>query len=78
MERVNNRYLWDKREGYYFIEWWEGKRRCRQLAGQTPSQATEAQRRKRNELIGEMATGGRQRLSPTLKKRKRLLVFPMP
>jgi hypothetical protein len=30
--------------------------------GQTLSQATEAQRRKRNELIGEMATGGRQRL----------------
>ena len=60
LEQVNNRYVWDKREGSYFIEWWDGKRRCRQLAGQTPSQATEAQRRKRNELIGEQATGGRR------------------
>jgi len=63
LQRVNNRYVWDKREGHYFIEWWEGKRRCRELAGQTPSQATEAQRRKRNELIGEMAIGGKQRPS---------------
>ncbi len=62
LQRVNSRYVWDKREGYYYIEWWEGRRRCRQLAGQTPTQATETQRRKRNELIGEMATGGRQRL----------------
>ena len=42
LQRVNNRYVWDKREGHYFIEWWEGKRRCRELAGQTPSQAIEA------------------------------------
>lgn len=61
LPRVNGRYVWDKREGYYFIEWWEGKRRCRELAGQTPSQATEAQRRKRNELIGELAMGGAHR-----------------
>ena len=26
LPRVNNRYVWDKREGHYFIEWWEGKR----------------------------------------------------
>jgi integrase len=65
LPRVNNRYVWDKREGYYYIEWWEGRKRCRQIAGQTPIQATEAQRRKRNELIGEMATGGRQRLGPS-------------
>ena len=25
------RYVWDKREGHYFIEWWEGKRRRREL-----------------------------------------------
>jgi hypothetical protein len=31
LQRVNNRYVWDKREGHYFIEWWEGKRRCREL-----------------------------------------------
>ena len=62
LPRVNNRYVWDKRVGYYYIEWWEGRKRCRQIAGQTPTQATETQRRKRNELIGEMATGGRRRL----------------
>ena len=62
LQRVNSRYVWDKREGYYYIEWWEGRRRCRQPAGQTPTQATDTKRRKRNELIGEMATGGRQRL----------------
>lgn len=61
LPRVNGRYVWDKREGHYFIEWWEGRRRCRELAGQTPAQATEAQRRKRNELIGEMAMGGARR-----------------
>lgn len=61
LPRVNGRYAWDKREGYYFIEWWEGRRRCRELAGQTPTQAIEAQRRKRNELIGELAMGGARR-----------------
>jgi len=46
LRQLNGRYVWDKRDGHYFIEWWEGKRRRRELAGQTPSQATEAQRRK--------------------------------
>jgi hypothetical protein len=23
LQRVNNRYVWDKREGHYFIEWWK-------------------------------------------------------
>src|SRR5262249_10886105 len=59
LEKIGNRYLWDKRPGYYFIEWWEGKKRLREMAGQTPSEATEAQRRKRNELIGEMVSGGK-------------------
>lgn len=60
LERIGNRYLWDKRPGYYFIEWREGKKRLREMAGLTPSEATEAQRRKRNELIGEMIAGGKQ------------------
>jgi len=60
LDKVKNKYVWDTREGHYFLEWWEGKKRCRELAGQTPSEALEAQRRKRNEIIGEMVAGGRQ------------------
>jgi integrase/recombinase XerD len=59
LEKIGDRYLWDKRPGYYYIEWWEGKKRHTEMAGQTPSEATEAQRRKRNELIGEMVSGGK-------------------
>ena len=59
IDRIGKRYVWDKQPGYYFVEWWEGKRRRRERAGETPSQTLEAQRRKRNELIGEMATAGR-------------------
>lgn len=76
LQRVKNRYVWDKREGFYYIEWWEGRRRCRQLAGQTPTQASEAQRRKRNELIGEMATGGRQRLSAAVQEEEAFTRIP--
>jgi integrase len=39
------------------VEWWEGRKRRRKRAGETPSQALEAQRRKRNELIGELVSG---------------------
>ena len=53
----------DKRLGHYFLEWWDGKKPCRENAGETPSQALEAQRRKTNELIGEMLTGA-TRLKP--------------
>jgi len=60
LDKVKNKYVWDTREGHYFLEWWEGKKRCRELAGQTPSEALEAQRRKRNEIIGEMVAGGKQ------------------
>jgi len=76
LQRVKNRYVWDKREGFYYIEWWEGRRRCRQLAGQTPTQASEAQRRKRNELIGEMATGGRQPLSAAVQEEEAFTRIP--
>jgi integrase/recombinase XerD len=58
LDRIGNRYIWDKQLGHYFLEWWDGKRRCRQLAGQTPSEAIEAQRRKQNELLGERLAQG--------------------
>src|SRR5262245_35198747 len=60
LDRIGSRYVWDDRPGHYFVEWWDGTKRCRQLAGSTPGQAKEGQRRKRNELIGELALNGRQ------------------
>jgi len=57
MPRVNSRYAWDERPGKYFVEWWDGRKRKRETAGDAPSQATEAQRRKRNELVGERILG---------------------
>ena len=59
LHKVNGRYIWDKRPGYYFVEWWEGRKRRRQRAGDAPRDALEAQRRKANELVGEMVAGGR-------------------
>ena len=59
LDRIGKRYVWDKRPGYYFLEWWEGRRRRRESAGVTPSEALEAQRRKQYELVGELVTGGR-------------------
>jgi len=59
LDRIGDRYVWDKRPGYYFLEWWEGKKRRRESAGQTPNEALEAQRRKQNELVGELIAGGR-------------------
>ncbi len=59
LDHVGNRYVWDKREGYYFLEWWEGKKRRRERAGLTPSEALEAQRRKQHELVGELIAGGK-------------------
>ena len=64
LKRLGNRYVWDKRPGYFFIEWWEGKKRKRELAGQMPSEATEAQRRKQNELVGELLTNGKELSKP--------------
>ena len=60
LQKIGNRYVWDKRPGTYFIEWWEGKKRKRQVAGRTPIETTEAQRRKRNELIGKQIAQGRE------------------
>lgn len=64
LDRIGSRYVWDKRPGYYFLEWWDGRKRRRERAGEAPSQALEAQRRKRNELIGEMAVRGKVFKSP--------------
>jgi hypothetical protein len=64
LRRIGNRYGWDKRPGYYYIEWWEGKKRHRALAGQTPSEAAEIQRRKTNELMGELLAGGNHAALP--------------
>jgi integrase len=59
LDKIGNRYVWEKQPGYYYLEWWEGGRRRREVAGQTPSEALEAQRRKTHELIGEIAAGGK-------------------
>jgi integrase/recombinase XerD len=58
LDLIGSRYVWDKRPGYYFLEWWEGKKRRRERAGITPSEAAEAQRRKQHELIGELLGQG--------------------
>ena len=58
LKQNRNRYVWDDRPGTYFLEWWEGKKRLGQVAGQTPAEVQEAQWRKRNELIGQRITQG--------------------
>lgn len=57
MARSGNKYVWDKRPGQYFLEWWEGPKRRREAAGASPSEALEAQRRKGHELLGQMVSG---------------------
>jgi len=59
LPKTGSKYVWDPCPGSYFVEWWEGKRRRREAAGRTPAAALEAQRRKRNELVGELVAGGR-------------------
>ncbi len=54
LRRSGNRYLWDPRPGAYYLEWWEQGRRRREVAGATPSEALEAQRRKQHELLGRL------------------------
>ena len=64
LRHAGTRYVWDKRPGRYFVEWWEGKQRKRESAGITPSEAMEAQRRKRNALIGAFVLGNGTREAP--------------
>src|SRR5262249_43443532 len=59
LQRAGSRYVWDNRHGYYFLDWREGQVRKREFAGTTPAKATEAQRRKRNEMLGEMLANGK-------------------
>src|SRR5262249_40784905 len=54
LDRAGKKYVWDNRPGTYVLEWWEGRKRKCEVAGQTPSRALEAQFSKGNELIGEM------------------------
>ena len=56
LKRSGNRFVWDSRPGFYFLDWRDGTKRRREVAGSTPAEALEAQRRKRNELIGEAVT----------------------
>ena len=56
LKRSGNRYVWDTRPGFYFLDWRDGTKRRREVAGRTPAEALEAQRRKRNELIGQAVT----------------------
>ena len=64
MKRVTSRYAWDGRPGVFFFERWEGTKRRRETAGTTPSEASEAQRRKRNEIAEEAMLGGKGRPAP--------------
>jgi integrase len=59
LQRAGSRYVWDDRPGYYFLDWREGQKRKREYAGDTPSEATEAQLRKRNELLGALISNGK-------------------
>ena len=45
LDRIGARYVWDRRPGHYFLEWWEGKKRRRHRAGITASEVMGAQRR---------------------------------
>jgi hypothetical protein len=53
LKRAGKRYAWDPRPGAYYLEWWDGGQRLREVAGDTPSQAIAAQRRKQIQLAGE-------------------------
>ena len=61
MRKIGNRYVWDKRPGYFFVEWWDRPEAlpgdCRYYAKRGDS---EAQRRKQNELVGELLGNGKE------------------
>ena len=48
LDKVKDKYVWGPREGYYFLEWWDGKKRCRELAGHTPCSNFELQSNRRS------------------------------
>lgn len=53
LARNGSRYEWDSRPGTYYIEWWEGARRRREVAGNTPSEALASRRRKQGGIVAE-------------------------
>jgi integrase/recombinase XerD len=50
LKQTGSRYVWDDRPGTYYLEWWEGAKRRRETAGQTPSEVIAAKRRKQDEF----------------------------
>lgn len=64
LKQNGSRYVWDDRPGTYFLEWWEGTRRRRETAGQTPSEVIAAKRRKQDEL--QFSLPFQHRAEPTL------------
>jgi hypothetical protein len=52
LKRAGKRYVSDPRPGTYYLEWWDGGQRRREVAGDTPSQTIAAQRRKQIQLAG--------------------------
>mgnify|MGYP001077540275 CR=1 FL=1 len=52
--RKGNSWVWDPRPGLILIEWWDGPRRRRQSAGETPMEVLHAVRRKQLELAGQV------------------------
>src|SRR5437868_6274248 len=67
LRNPSGRLMWDARPGHYYIEWRENGRRLRAAAGRTPSDALEAQKRKRLEL--EAKQSGFQLSGPSEVKR---------
>lgn len=37
LQKNGARYIWDQREGVYSLEWWEGTKRRREVAGPPPA-----------------------------------------
>ena len=68
LKRSGNRHVWDPRPGSYFLDWRDGTKPRREVAGATPAEALEAQRRKRNELIGEAVARGQTLPESTARK----------
>ena len=61
LARHGSRYEWDSRPGTYCIEWWEGARRRREVAGSTPSEALAARRRQQGGIPEENDGNGETR-----------------
>src|SRR5258708_39486930 len=65
LKRAGKRYVWDPRPGTYYLDWWDGGQRLREVAGDTSSQVIAAQRRKQiggrsSRRTGCEAPGGRE------------------